>query len=182
MESAREVVEKESHREGGWGQTQAGEVTHGSTRLSSMPLPLTKQASSAHRFWLLAKPSTLGAHNTPCTHSSTSHTSQADIRTTFRLRPPKLASICQVPLLRSRPRHPAPRPVCTSGSQLLAFAPSALANSERPLFSSLTSHPLRPHTSSTLQPAAPAPAPDPAHLRGHPRPGAGAAAAAGRGP
>lgn len=75
-----------------------------------MPLPLTEQASSAHRFWLLAKPSTPGAHNTPCTHSSTSHTFQADIRTTFRLRPPKLTSICQVPLLRSRPRHPAPRP------------------------------------------------------------------------
>lgn len=122
-----------------------------------MPLPLDEQASSAHRFWLPVKPSTLGAHNTPCTHSCISETARADTSDHFSVTPPKASFHLPGP----SPQVPAQTPGTqsrsrTSGSQLLAFAPSALENSERPLFSSLNFHPL-PHTHTLLVLSSPSP-------------------------
>lgn len=100
--------ELQSCRTGCWGQTQVGELTHGSTGLSSMPLPLSVQTSNAHRLpapvqSLLRAPPSRASH-LAATRASSIHPHTTSLPT-FRLRPQS-----QPPSAWTFPSPPGPTP------------------------------------------------------------------------
>ena len=158
--------ELQSCRTGCWGQTQVGELTHGSTGLSPCPSPSACRYPTPTGSPLQCNPCIGRPHHAP-------HTSLPPVHLPFTPTPHPCPHFGYAPkaslhLPGPSPHLPARLPCtmsqrCTPRSPLLALAPSVLADSPRPPFSSFAPIPLPPYTFPPTPP--PTREPPPPHPR-----------------